>query len=236
LKRKNTKRERAQESAAFYVRNADLLPAVIEAKQLNRVTDRLIVMIKMIAERYSRKSNFIGYSFREDMVACAVENLCKNALKFDHEKYKNPFAYYTTGIHNSFLQYMAAEKQHRNIRDALLIDAGANPSFNFLESERDESSFDVKESDEFIRHQSANPLKNELDAVTAASMVQDRVGAAGRAPGPVTYWSADDVEIDPQTGQIILKNQGSAVQKNAPIIEEIEVPKKKMPWGRTRSA
>jgi hypothetical protein len=127
------KREKSTSTKGHYVTNAVLLPAVLEAKELNVVTDKLIKMIQMIAERYSRKSNFVNYSFREDMVAAATLNLCNNALKFNPEKSNNPFSFYTTAIHNSFLQYIYEEKKHRQIRDQLLIDAGSNPSFNYQE-------------------------------------------------------------------------------------------------------
>jgi hypothetical protein len=127
------KREKSTSTRGHYVTNGVLLPAVLEAKEENVVTEKLIRMIQMIAERYSRKSNFVNYSFREDMVSAAVMNLCNNALKFNPEKSDNPFSFYTTAIHNSFLQYIADEKKHRQIRDQLLIDAGSNPSFNYSE-------------------------------------------------------------------------------------------------------
>ena len=147
VKKPKTKREKSTSTKGHYVTNATLLPAVLEAKGLEKVTDKLINMINMIAERYSRKSNFIGYSFREDMVASAVMNLCKSALKFNPEKSNNPFSFYTTAIHNSFLQFILDEKKHRNIRDALRLDAGANPSFNFMQGEKTESDFEMSDSD-----------------------------------------------------------------------------------------
>lgn len=134
---KKIKREKSTTTKGHYVTNAQLLPAVLEAKQLGRVTDKLAKMLLLIAERYSRKSWFSGYSYREDMVALAMVNLCANALKFDPAKSSNPFAYYTTAIHNSFQQYKSVEKNHRNIRDSLLVDAGANPSFNYMEADRE---------------------------------------------------------------------------------------------------
>lgn len=140
---KIVKREKSTSTRGHYVTNAQLLPAVLEAKALGKVTDKLIGMIWMIAERYSRKGNFVGYSFREDMVSAAMANLCNNALKFNPEKSSNPFSFYTTAIHNSFLQYMADEKKHRTVRDKLLIEAGANPSYNF----GGEESHEVNESD-----------------------------------------------------------------------------------------
>jgi DNA-directed RNA polymerase specialized sigma subunit len=198
-----TKRERSTSTTGHYVRNSDLLPAIIEAKQHGKVTNKLIVMIQKIAERYSRKSNFIGYSFREDMVSAAVENLCKNALKFNHEKYNNPFAFYTTAIHHSFLQFMSDEKRHRNIRDALLIDAGSNPSFNFLEVEKDESAFDVKESDEIKFEIEKENAADEVEAPTAATSEEEapaqnevRIGRRERLPGAVTVWKPEDMVQD----------------------------------------
>lgn len=142
------KREKSTSTKGHYVTNGVLLPAVLEAKELNKVTDKLIKMIEMIAERYSRKFNFVNYSFREDMVGAAVLNLCNNALKFNPEKSNNPFSFYTTAIHNSFLQYIAEEKKHRQIRDQLLLDAGSNPSFNYQERSISDSdnmsySFDI---------------------------------------------------------------------------------------------
>lgn len=138
------KREKSTSTKGHYVTNGVLLPAVLEAKEMNVVTDKLIRMINMIAERYSRKHNFVNYSFREDMVSAAVMNLCNNALKFNPEKSSNPFSFYTTAIHNSFLQYISEEKKHRNIRDQLLLDAGSNPSFNYQEksiADSDTASF-----------------------------------------------------------------------------------------------
>ena len=213
--RKIIKRAKSTSTVGYYVRNADLLPAIIEAKQEGKVTSKLILMIQMIAERYSRKGNFVNYSFREDMVSSAVENLCKNALKFDEQKYSNPFAYYTTGIHNSFLQYMADEKKHRNIRDALLIDAGANPSFNFLQQEKGESDSEIKEADEHYVEEPAEdgePVEEVVDPrldPTAVPIVrrEDRIGQREKQPGKVTKFGPNDIEIDPVTGAIRIKRK-----------------------------
>lgn len=201
-----TKREKSSTTIGHYVRNADLLPAVIEAKKAGKVTNKLMMMIQMIAERYSKKANFAGYSFREDMVSVAVENLCKNALKFDHEKYSNPFAFYTTAIHNSFLQFMADEKKHRNIRDALLIDAGANPSFNFLDGERDENDFELRESDN-IRFSIKEITTPESDdsLYTVDDKKEEKIRMKDRQPGTVTKIKASDVIFDEERGIYIKK-------------------------------
>lgn len=196
------KREKSTTTIGHYVRNADLLPAVIEAKELGYVTDKLISMIRLIAEKYSTKHNFVSYSFREDMVSTAVENLCKNALKFNHEKFNNPFAFYTTAIHNSFLQYMNEEKKHRNLRDALLIDAGANPSFNFLEGEKDDGDFEIRESDQYDFS-----MKRDIkaDDTLPGAEESDRIGYAGKAPGVVTKLLPSEMIFDENLGYYVKK-------------------------------
>ena len=220
MKYSTAKREKSTSTKGHYVRNADLLPAIIEAKEEGKLTNKLIIMIQMIAERYSRKSNFIGYSFREDIVSAAVENLCKNWHKFNQDKYSNPFAFYTTAIHNSFLQYMADEKKHRNIRDALLVDAGSNPSFNFMQDEKDETHFEVKESDEHYVPEkkdvdveqgpiSKYDLPQVSDALVAPKEIKVRYEA--RVPSAVTRYGPNDIEIDPVTGAITIKKKPEVV-------------------------
>jgi hypothetical protein len=72
------------------------------------------------------------------MVSFALMNLSANALKFNPEKSNNPFSFYTTAIHNSFLQYMAYERNHRDIRDKLILENGGMASNTFMDSERDD--------------------------------------------------------------------------------------------------
>lgn len=137
------KRAKSTSSRSHYVTNSQLLEA-IAADKLNgkRLSPRLAKYLFMIAERYSFSSSFGGYSFREDMVSFAVVNLCANWHKFDPEKSDNPFAFYTTAAYRSFLQYLADEKKQRDIRDQMLVEAGANPSFSFQERNKSSVSSD----------------------------------------------------------------------------------------------
>lgn len=174
---KFVKREKSTSTRGHYVTNGQLLPAVLEAKAEGKVTDKLIGMIWLIAERYSRKGNFIGYSFREDMVCAAVANLCNNALKFNPEKSANPFSFYTTAIHNSFLQYMAEEKKQRIVRDKLLIESGANPSYNY----GGEESHEVMDSD--VNSFNPAPLTLDEDDETFAALKAATNLASALPPG-----------------------------------------------------
>lgn len=137
------KKEKSTSTRGHYVTNAQLLEAIAADKANGRVlSSRLAKYLYMIAERYSFSPSFANYSFREDMVSIAVVNLCANWYKFDPEKSDNPFAFYTTAAYRSFLQYLADEKKHREIRDVLLVEAGANPSFSFQDKSSSSASHD----------------------------------------------------------------------------------------------
>lgn len=137
------KKAKSTNTRTHYVTNAQLLEAIAEDKKNGgKLSPKLAKYLFMIAERYSFSSSFGGYSFREDMVSFAVVNLCANWHKFDPAKSDNPFAFYTTAAFRSFLQYLADEKKQRDIRDQMLVDAGANPSFSFQERSKASSTSD----------------------------------------------------------------------------------------------
>lgn len=130
---KPAKKERAKTTKGHYVSNAQLLEEFYASKKAGKITDKMAKYLMLVAERYSYHPWFAAYSFREDMVCTAVVNLCANWHKFNPEKSEspNPFSYYTTACYRSFLSYLDAERKERDIRDELLIEAGANPSFNY---------------------------------------------------------------------------------------------------------
>ena len=127
-------------TSKYYLTNAKLLPAVIAAKEAGKLTDELARMLMMLTRKYANRPCFSGYTYKEDMISEALANLCQNALKFNPERSKNPFAFYTSCINNSFLHVLSVEKKHRRIRDQLLIDMGENPSYNFAEEYRSQQT------------------------------------------------------------------------------------------------
>lgn len=154
-KRKTIKvrKERSTSTRGHYVTNADLMEAIAADKAAGKLSNKLAKMLHQIAERYSYSPSFAGYSFREDMVAIAVANLCANWYKFDPARSDNPFAFYTTACYRSFLQCLADEKKHRMIRDDLLVEHGASPSFSYQDrtlpgKTSDEIAFRQVSSDE----------------------------------------------------------------------------------------
>jgi len=99
------------------------------------ITDTLALMIMKLAQRFSTKGNWYGYSYRDEMEAQAILQLCQVALVFSEYKSQNPFAFYTQIATNSFRRVLALEKKSQKIRDKMLMESGQNPSYTFDNSE-----------------------------------------------------------------------------------------------------
>lgn len=114
-----------------YLSNKEMFAELLICQKLNRVSDKLGRMYVILATRYASKPNFSGYSYKSEMIGTGIL-ACVNALnKFDPTKSENPFAYYTSVIHNSFIQILNKEKRQQQIRDQLLVDANYNPSLAY---------------------------------------------------------------------------------------------------------
>jgi DNA-directed RNA polymerase specialized sigma24 family protein len=110
-------------SASHYAPNADLLTEIRKSRRLKSITPELARMLLAIAENYSHRSNWRGYSYREDLVGSAMPRLCIAVFKFKVRR-KNPFAYLTTVTHNAFLQTL--QKEHKHARLAAFARDAAN--------------------------------------------------------------------------------------------------------------
>ena len=94
-----------------------------------------------IATHLSYKSNFINYTFKDDMISDGIENCLTAVAKFDPAKSSNPFAYYTATMANSFTRVLNVEKRNQHLRDDILEMNGLNPSY----TRQTENSIKAKE-------------------------------------------------------------------------------------------
>ncbi len=85
-----------------------------------KVTNALANALIQMVNRYGTKANFSGYSYLDEMRAQGLLQLSTIALQFNESKGDNPFSYYTTTIHTSFLKVLKNEKKQRNIRDQIM--------------------------------------------------------------------------------------------------------------------
>ncbi len=94
-----------------YATNVDLLTETRRSRRQKLITPELARMLMAIAENYSHKPNWRGYSYREDLVGSAMLRLCTAVFKVDTKR-SNPFAYLTTVTHNAFLQALKKEQRY----------------------------------------------------------------------------------------------------------------------------
>jgi hypothetical protein len=94
------------------------------------ITNKLAKMFILMVNKYGQRGNWRSYTYLEEMKGQALLQLVQMGLQFDESKSDNPFSYYTQSLQNSFTRVLNLEKKNQDIRDDLLIDCGASPSFS----------------------------------------------------------------------------------------------------------
>ena len=135
-----------------YINNKDFSTAVceyVEKYNANEnekpiVPNYVALGFQQIAEGLSRKPNFIGYSYRDEMVMDAIENCLKAIRNYNIEAATrsgkpNAFAYFTQICYYAFLRRIAKEKKQKEIKDEL-IDNGYGADLFQLNNNQDDYS------------------------------------------------------------------------------------------------
>ena len=154
---------RKNKKSAHYVNNADFSNAVVEyvktvneAKSSNqtlpKVPDYIAQCFLSIAEGLSHKSNFIRYTYREEMVMDAVENCLKAIENYSIEAATrtgkpNAFAYFTQITWFAFLRRITKEKKQQEIKLKYLTKAGVE---NFVDNELEGGGVGEQVSSHFV--------------------------------------------------------------------------------------
>lgn len=114
--RKKEENKHYIDNKAFLQALIDYKKEVVDAKELNaerpQVPDYIGDCFIKIANHLAYKSNFINYSFREDMILDAIENCLIYMDNFDPKKSTNPFAYFTQITYYAFVRRIQKEKRH----------------------------------------------------------------------------------------------------------------------------
>ncbi len=94
------------------------------------ITNKLAKMFILMVNKYAQRGNWRGYTYLDEMKGQSLLQLAQMGLQFDEYKSDNPFSYYTASVSNSFTRVLNLEKKNQDLRDDLLIDSGASPSFS----------------------------------------------------------------------------------------------------------
>ena len=139
---------RQKRQSIHYVNNAEFSQAVVDYvtivnecqknnTEIPKVPDYIAQCFLRISEGLSHKSNFIRYTYREEMVMDAVENCLKAIHNYNLEAATrtgkpNAFAYFTQITWYAFLRRIAKEKKQQDIKMKYLTKSGIE---NFIDNE-----------------------------------------------------------------------------------------------------
>lgn len=123
-----------------YVNNRDFSDAVVEyvteaneaieaGKDAPVVPNYIAECFLKICEGLSRKSNFVRYSYREEMVMDAVENCLKAIKNYNVENATrsgkpNAFGYFTQIAWFAFIRRIQKEKKQQDVKLRFIAEAG----------------------------------------------------------------------------------------------------------------
>lgn len=133
MAKKKSKNVHYVNNAEFSLSVVKYVETVVEAKKnketLPVVPDDIAVSFLKIAENLSHKSNFIRYTYREEMVMDAVENCLKAVENYNIEAKTrsgkpNAFAYFTQIIWFAFLRRITKEKKQQEIKEKYMLQSG----------------------------------------------------------------------------------------------------------------
>ena len=163
---------RSKRASIHYVNNKEFSQAVVdyctvlkEAKineqPLPIVPDYIPTCFLKISEGLSHKSNFIRYTYREEMVMDAVENCLKAIENYDiaaatRTGNPNAFAYFTQISWYAFLRRIAKEKKQQDVKLKFLSQSGLEEYI--ATDQNDPQSVQVVQA--FV-----NQLKDRIDRV-----------------------------------------------------------------------
>ena len=130
---KKRKKNNFIDNKEFYIAIRDFRKIYLDAKvageELPTMPRYLGKCFLDIAEHLSMRPNFSNYMYRQDMVMDAVENCVLYWHRFDPDKSKNPFSYFTQVCWYAFIRRINKEKRQIEICDKIISRSGFEELF-----------------------------------------------------------------------------------------------------------
>jgi hypothetical protein len=178
-------------TSSHYVDNKKFLQALIEyrqsvvdaaaeGKEPPIVSNYIGECFIKIATHLSYKSNFINYTFKDDMISDGIENCLTAVVKFDPSKGSNPFAYYTQIIYFAFIRRIQKEKKQQATKYKLIENMDID---SLILQEHDNGEF----GNQFLDY-----LKRQMDTID----IEKRVISPPKKNKIITDDSSNPLDLD----------------------------------------
>lgn len=109
--------------------------------------------IMLIPTHLANKFNFASYTYKDEMIGDAVENIVRYFRNFDINKSKNPFAYLTQITYYAFIRRIHIEKKNSYIKHKLIHSADVDEMVSMLDDEDPDFKIGFME----VLQQNSNP-------------------------------------------------------------------------------
>lgn len=109
--------------AALVERRKEVSHAEDQDKSPPPVSNFIGECILQIANNLAKKHQFNNYKYKDEMISDAILSCMKGVDKFDPEKSKNPFAYFTQTCYYAFISRISNEKKQTYIKCKTTQDA-----------------------------------------------------------------------------------------------------------------
>lgn len=188
-----------------YVNNKEFLAAMTEYRTARvaaeeagetppRVSNYIGECFVKIANHLAYKSNFVNYTFREEMILDGIENCITYINNFDPAKSSNPFAYFTQITYYAFLRRIQKEKKQldakyryiqsldlQTMMDELAADGGSSEYLEYMKRQIEEAD---KQNEKFANEGKNIPKRrpkyfNDKEALAVA---KEKIDALKDAP------------------------------------------------------
>lgn len=152
--------------AALLEHRANVLAAKENGEDPPRISNYLGDCFIKIARHLSYKSNFINYSYKDEMISDAIENCLAVVNNFDPAKSKNPFAYFTQITFFAFVRRIQKEKKQLQTKYRYIDQLDLN---EIITQEQDNGEF----QNQFLEY-----LKSQVDGYEFEKVVSPATKAA----------------------------------------------------------
>ena len=116
---------------SYYINNDEFYQALVERKnEVNKalannqpkppISKYIVECIIKICTHLSYRPNFNRYTFKDEMVASAIENCFKKIENFNPERSNNPFFYTSRVASNAFIRVILEERKETFIRGKII--------------------------------------------------------------------------------------------------------------------
>lgn len=106
--------------SALVSHRENYLKAIEEGRETPQISNYIGECFIKIANNFSNRGDFITLPYKEEIIGDAIENMVIAAHKFDSEKSKNPFSYFTQITFFAFLRHIIKENKQLKLKYKIL--------------------------------------------------------------------------------------------------------------------